>query len=227
MAKILLVEDDSKLADTIQDWLQAHQHIVDLAFDGIEGSNFINASSYDVLILDWELPGMSGLDICRSYRSSGGTAPVIFLTGRGKVPDKVLGFESGADDYLTKPFHLRELSVRVEALLRRPKQLVSSVLEVGNISLDSISRQVLKGGKVIHLSPLEFAVLEFLMRYPNEVFSAEVLLERVWPAESERSPLTVKTCVKKLRAKVDTEGQESLIKNVHGVGYMIETRKPS
>lgn len=224
MAKILLVEDDQKLAGVIDDWLRAQHHILDIAFDGAAGDDYLQASTYDLIILDWELPHISGLELCQRYRSAGGMAPILFLTGRGKVPDKVAGFESGADDYVTKPFHLKELSIRVDALLRRPKQLVSTVLSIGDVSLDCSNHQVMKNGNPVHLTPVEFAVLEFLLRHPNEVFSNEALLERVWPADSERSPMTVRTCLKKLRAKIDNPGEESVIKNVHGVGYMIDTK---
>lgn len=223
MAKILVVEDDDDLRSNLQEWLTREHHIVDAAGDGNDGLAFARSSQYDVLVLDWELPGMSGLDICKQYRSKGGTAPILFLTGRKEIGDKVAGLESGADDYLTKPFHVQELMVRIKALLRRPQTLGGELLKAGDLVLDTKNYTVSRDNKPIHLPRMEFALLEFFMRHQGHVFSAETLLERVWPAESERSPESLRTSLKKLRDKIDVKGEPSLIKNIHGVGYKLES----
>jgi DNA-binding response OmpR family regulator len=168
------------------------------------------------------MPGMSGVEVCRQYRNSGGRALVLMLTGRDHVADKTQGLDAGADDYLTKPFHPDELSARLRALLRRAGSVGSTQLQAGDVVVHPASFKVLKNGKEIQLLPKEFALLEFLMRHQNEVFSSEALLERVWPSESEASPETVRVHITRLRSKIDEPGQPSMIKTVHRVGYKLE-----
>jgi OmpR-family two-component system manganese-sensing response regulator len=144
------------------------------------------------------------------------------LTNKSTILDKEAGFDVGADDYLTKPFHLKELSARLRALLRRSQTIVDDVLTAGKLSLDPRARRLTRGGEDVHLARTEFALLEFFMRHRGQVFSTEALLERVWTADSERSSETIRTCIKKLRNKIDIEGEPSLIKNVHGVGYVFD-----
>ncbi len=222
MAKILLVEDDRNLAITVKDWLEFEHHLVEAVEVGTEALELAQSYEYDLIILDIELPKMNGLEVCQKYRQGGGQAPILMLTGRGSIPDKETGLDAGADDYLTKPFHLKELSARVRALLRRPGQVAGNTLKAGNLVLDTTSYKVLKDGQEIHLPRMEFALLEFLMRHQGQVFSTEALLDRVWTSDSEKSPETIRTSVKKLRSKIDTDGQPSIIRNVHGVGYKLE-----
>lgn len=222
MAKILLVEDDRNLAITVKDWLEFEHHLVEAVEVGTEALELAQSYQYDLIILDIELPKMNGLEVCKNYRQGGGQAPILMLTGRGSIPDKETGLDAGADDYLTKPFHLKELSARVRALLRRPGQVAGNTLKAGNLVLDTTSYKVLKDGQEIHLPRMEFALLEFLMRHQGQVFSTEALLDRVWTSDSEKSPETIRTSVKKLRSKIDTDGQPSIIRNVHGVGYKLE-----
>ncbi len=222
MAKILLVEDDRNLAITVKDWLEFEHHLVEAVEVGTEALELAQSYQYDLIILDIELPKMNGLEVCKNYRQGGGQAPILMLTGRGSIPDKESGLDAGADDYLTKPFHLKELSARVRALLRRPGQVAGNTLRAGNLVLDTTSYKVLKDGQEIHLPRMEFALLEFLMRHQGQVFSTEALLDRVWTSDSEKSPETIRTSVKKLRSKIDTDGQPSIIRNVHGVGYKLE-----
>ncbi|HEY9784881.1 MAG TPA: response regulator transcription factor [Candidatus Obscuribacterales bacterium] len=222
MAKILLVEDDSEVADVVKDWLVDEHHVVDVVGSGAEALNRLRFDKYDVLVLDWGLPDLSGIEICKRFRSAGGQSPVLMLTGKSEISDKETGLDAGADDYLTKPFHPRELSARIRALLRRPAELKENVLKVGDIEVDPKGFRVTKAGQEVHLLPKEFALLEFLMRHPNQVFSPEALLDRVWSAESEASPDTVRVHITKLRSKLDSEGAPSLIRTLHRQGYKLE-----
>lgn len=222
MAKILVVEDDLILRTTIQDTLEFDRHQVEAVGNGIDALARLSSSSYDLLVLDIHLPGRDGLEICRSYRAQGGEAPVLFLTARDTISDKEQGFMAGADDYLVKPFNVRELSLRAQALLKRIMKSDSAVIKYKELELNRKTFSVSKGGKKLSLSKMEFALLEFFMRNAGEVFSSESLIARVWPSDSERNPETLRSAIKKLRDKIDSPGQDSLIQNVHGVGYRLE-----
>lgn len=223
MAKILLVEDDLGLQRMVRDWLTFEHHLVETADNGRDGMDKLQFYEYDLVILDWELPSMTGIEICKAFRTQGGTTPVLLLTGKGTISDKESGFEAGADDYLTKPFHLKELSLRLRSLLRRSSTaLQGDTLKFRDLELEPSNHCVMRQGKDLQLLPKEFALLEFFMRHPNQVFSAESLLSRVWTSENETSVDAVSTCIKRLRKKVDIEGQPSVIKTVHGVGYKLE-----
>lgn len=219
MAKILLVEDDTRLSEMVQDWLTHERHMVDIIAEGREGLDRLRAIRYDLVILDWELPGLTGIEICQEYRRTGGGTPILFLTGRTGIADKESGFNTGADDYLTKPFHSRELVSRVRALLRRPSEYLGNTIKVGCLELESQAYKVMKSGKQVQLAPREFALLEFLMRSPGVVFSAEALLERLWHTDSEASADTVRVCVKRLRSKL---GEPCPLQTVFRQGYKVE-----
>src|ERR1700733_13636457 len=147
MPKILMVEDDKDLAMIVQDWLKAEFYALDLASDGRTGYEYLQQGDYDLVILDWDLPGMQGVDICRKYRSSGGKAPVLILTGKGQIEEKEEGLDAGADDYLTKPFSMRELSARLRALLRRPATSTSTTIKVGKLEMDASKHTITKNGE--------------------------------------------------------------------------------
>jgi two-component system, OmpR family, manganese sensing response regulator len=221
MAKILLAEDDAELAPMIKDWLGFERHTVEVAVDGPTALQLALDFQFDLIILDWGLPGLTGLDICKKLRSRGRAIAILMLTGKDTVQDKETGLDAGADDYVTKPFQIKELAARVRALLRRPVSYAGSVLTAGPITLDSAGYRVSKNGVEIHLLPREFALLEFLMKHPNHVFSLEALLESVWASEDEVTPEAVRTCVTRLRRKLDVEGQASIIESVHGCGYRL------
>ena len=221
MAKILIVEDENDLRASVRDVLEAQNYLVDDACDGSSALDLLSVGDYDVIILDWNLPDMNGTDICRKYRSNGGKAAVIMLTGKKTVDDKETGLDAGADDYLTKPVHHRELLAQIRAALRRTSNF-ADVLKSSELLLDPGKHKVSRDGKEIDLLPKEFALLEFFMRHPNTVFSPEALMERVWPTDSETSPDMIRKYVSKLREKVDKEGETSLIRTVHGVGYRFE-----
>lgn len=221
MPKVLIVEDDLQVAVSVKDWLLFEKYLVEHVTTGSQALDMIKAYDYDLVILDINLPMLSGLEVCRRYRDGGGACPILMLTGQDAVDDRANGLDAGADDYLTKPFHLKELSARVRALLRRPGEIVSNVLKAGNLVLDSTKHSLIINGEQVHLPRMEFALLEFLMRHQDQIFSASTLLERVWTADSEKSPETIRTTIKKLRNKIDSDGVPSLIQNVHGVGYKL------
>ena len=222
MAQILIVEDDESFGQGLVEWLEFEKNQVTWRKDGAAGLEaLLAANEFDVVILDIEMPKMNGFEVCKRYRDGGGTTPIIMLTGKDAVTDKVSGLDCGADDYLTKPFHPRELSARLKALSRRPASIIPNVLSAGEINLNTQSCQVFRNGQEIKLQRMEYAVLEFLMKNAGKVFSPNDLLNAVWTAESDRSPETIRTCIKKIRDKIDVEGKDSVIQNVHGVGYKI------
>jgi len=223
MARILVVEDEKDLSKLIADWLRRDHHLVEQAFDGKSALGQMKSSSFDVIVLDWMLPEMEGTEVCRKYRQAGGNAAIIMLTARQSLDDKAEGFEAGADDYLTKPFQLKELAMRVKALLRRSSAEHHTTLSIRNIELDIENHRVLKNGKEVHLLPKEFRLLEFLLRHPQRVFSADELLDSVWEMETNAHHDTVRGHVTRVRKKLDSEGEPSVIVTVHGVGYKLGT----
>jgi len=224
MTKVLVVEDDQEIALSVKDWLTNDQYVVDVVHDGLEGLERLKHYHYELVVLDVKLPGMNGFDICSSYRKHGGKAYVIMLTGEATIPDKERGLDAGADDYLTKPFHPRELSARLRALMRRASRVAEATGEIkfGDLELDPQRKGVKKGGKEIRMLPKEFALLEFFMRNPGQVFSQEALLDRVWSSESEVAPDTVRVHIRRLRAKIDNADGSSFIRTVHREGYSFE-----
>ncbi|CAM6000451.1 unnamed protein product [Sphagnum balticum] len=227
MAKILLVEDDPELATLIANILNVERHTVESVSNGQEALGRLKMFKYELVVLDWMLPGMSGMDVCTEFRSKGGSTPILMLTSKSSPEEKEKGLDAGADDYLTKPFHPKELAARIRALLRRPQVVSAKLLQVGTVVLDPKTMKVYKDEVEIHLLPKEFSLLELFMRYPNQVFSGDALLDRVWAAESSASLDTVRTYIKTLRKKIDTEGNASLIRTVHGVGYCMDAQPAS
>jgi DNA-binding response OmpR family regulator len=226
MAKILFVEDDGGLADMVVEWLTCERHSVELVADGTSGHERLKFGGYDLAILDWKLPGITGLDICKQHRSEGGKTPIIMLTGNDTITDKETGLDSGADDYLTKPFSVKELSARVRALLRRPPSVSANILTVRSLVLDPTKHRVTIDGTETHLLPKEFSLLEFFMRHPDEIFSSDALLRRVWHSDSEATSEAVRTCLKRLRKKIDNTDNEdeenSFIQTIPRLGYRLK-----
>lgn len=210
----------------ITNWLNAERYVVNSAANGADAIAMIQAYAYDLLIVDWQLPDKSGIEILKHYRGKGGDAPVLMLTGKDALADKEVGFGAGADDYLTKPFDHRELLLRLRALLRRgPLGNSSDTLIFGDLSLDPATYSVTQDGKAIKLTPKEFGLLEFFMRHPNQVFSAEQLLDRVWEDPLAGSPESVRVWLNKLRSKLRSGENSPVISNVFGVGYRLELEK--
>ncbi|HEY9792747.1 MAG TPA: response regulator transcription factor [Candidatus Obscuribacterales bacterium] len=223
-AQILLVEDEPDLAKLVRDWLGRDNHRVDVIANGDEAMIQLkaNKSKWELLILDLMLPGSNGIELCKAFRANLGTAPVLILTAKDSIDDKELGFKVGADDYMTKPFHFKELSARVSALLRRRILLSNNQLKVRDIEVDLIECKVTKGGEPVHLSPKEFRLLSFLMKHPNQVFSSEEILENIWEPATEAMNDTVRGHINRLRRKLDDADKPSIIHNVYGLGYKLE-----
>jgi len=221
MAKILIVEDEADLAELVKNWLAKDHHLVEIADDGLEALIRMETNNYDVVILDIMLPSVNGMEICKRYRKSGGSAGIIMVTAKGHVDDKETGLDSGADDYMTKPFQLKELAARVRAVLRRNHGQAQDVMRFRDLEIDVNEFKVLKGGHEVHLLPKEFRLFEFFLRHPHQVFSAEELLSSVWESDTEALLDTVRGHVTRVRKKLDTAGTPSIIATVYGVGYKL------
>ncbi len=220
MAKILLVEDDAALAEVTNFGLQSQGHIVQIASNGDDALLNLRVNKYDLVILDWMMPNLTGIEVLTSYRKQGGKTPVLMLTAKARLEDKEQGLDAGADDYLTKPFEHRELQARVRALLRRPTSLAATVLCVSDITLDPASCVVTKEGNEIKLRPKVYSLLEFLMRHQDQVFSADAILERVWLDDAMVSTDTVRAHFKLLRKSLGIK-EGTLIRTVRNRGYML------
>lgn len=222
MTKLLIVEDDVDLASVVTQALESEGHAVEASHDGADAIERIRQYKYDLLILDWDLPYHTGLETCRTYRAAGGSSPVLFLTANSTLEAKEAGFDAGADDYLTKPFQLRELKARVKALLRRPPVIASPHLQVGDLEARLDERRVFCRGNEISLSPKEFGLLTFLMRHPGTVFSNTDILNSLWTSEDEIGTDTIRVHIKNIRAKIDKPGEPSMVRTVFGAGYKLE-----
>lgn len=221
MARILVVEDEKELAKLVSDWLKRDHHFVETVYDGLTAVHQLAVGTYDVVVLDWMLPELSGIEVCKRYRKAGGNAAVVMMTAKHDLDDKEVGFEAGADDYITKPFQLKELAMRVKAMLRRTASEHHTVFTFSDLEIDFQKYCVLKAGKEVHLLPKEFRLLEFFLRHPHRVFSADELLSSVWEMESVAQHDTVRGHINRLRKKLDSPGKPSIISTVHGIGYKL------
>ncbi len=221
--KILLVEDEHKIAHSIKQGLEQEHFVVDIAYDGKTGYDLASEGLYDVLILDRLLPGLDGVAICQQLREEGKHTPILMLTAKTQVQDKVEGLLAGADDYLTKPFAFEELLARVKALTRRPSGMTRHRLEVVDLSLDTDTFDVVRSGKRIVLSAKEFALLEYMMRHHNKIVSKEQIISHVWNYDADILPNTVEVFIGYLRAKIDRPfpKEKPLIHTIRGFGYKI------
>jgi DNA-binding response OmpR family regulator len=221
MAKILVVEDDVDLLEVLSFTLSSKGHSVHKLLGSDQALSVLKGYKFDLVILDWMMPRISGIQILKEYRDDGGKCPVLMLTAKSSVDDMETGLDAGADDYITKPFHQKELLARVRALLRRPHSLSSTLLKASDLTLDPVSCQVRKAGKELHLRPKVYSLLEFFMRHPDQVFSSDAILERVWMDDSLASAETVRTHIKLLRRAIGDDSQDSLIKNIRNRGYIL------
>ncbi|HEY9730390.1 MAG TPA: response regulator transcription factor [Drouetiella sp.] len=222
MTRVLLVDDDEDHLVLLSACLQAENYTVVEATNGSQGREWLISSLFDLIILDWTMPDVSGVELCRLYRSRGGTTPVLFLTGKTEIVDKETGFDVGGDDYLTKPFDMRELLARMRALLRRPKLIQGELLTARNIQLDTVKREVCVSGEKIAMTPKEFNLLEVFMRHPNQVMTQDRLLDMVWANDTDKSIDVVRQTIARLRTAISDTKNNRLIRTVHGIGYRLE-----
>jgi len=220
--KILIVEDEKKMASFLERGLKEEHYSVDIAYDGEKGWEYAMTNEYDLLILDWMLPKMSGVELCHKFRKEGKITPVLILTAKDSVEDKIKGLDQGADDYLTKPFSFEELLARIRALLRRPPHITDkTVLQCSNLKLDLIKRQTWAGDQEISLSQKEFALLEFLMRHAGEVVSRTAIAEHVWDLHFDPMSNTIDVYINFLRKKIGETPSKSKIETIRGTGYRL------
>ena len=217
--KLLIIEDEKDLIIPVKRFLEKNNLVVDTALDGIKALDLIRTSHYDCVLLDLNLPEIDGLTIAKKMREESNETPIIMVTARSQVYDKLEGFDSGADDYVTKPFELKELLARIRAVIKRSSLNKSKMLEVGNVKLYPDSNRALVGNKKFELSNKETAIFEYLIRNKGKIVSTEELLEHVWDSEIDFFTDTVKTHIKTLRKKIDP--QKNIIKTVKGKGYIV------
>ncbi|TXG77670.1 response regulator transcription factor [Patescibacteria group bacterium] len=220
--RLLVIEDEHRIARAIKDGLEQERFAVDVEFDGESGYGAASAEDYDLIILDVMMPGMNGYEVCQKLRADGNHTPIIMLTAKDQTADIVKGLNTGADDYLAKPFSFEVLLARVRALLRRPHQTLGEELAVGDLTLNPTTKQVTRAGKPIMLSSKEYALLEYLMRNQGRILSKNNIISHVWDFDADILPNTVEVFINYLRSKVDKPFKKPLVHTVRGFGYKIE-----
>jgi DNA-binding response OmpR family regulator len=220
--RVLVVDDEEQLAGIIGRLLERQGYAVDLAYDGLSGLDLALTGNYDAVVLDRMLPGMDGVDVCHQLRAAEVSTPVLILSARRELPERVEGLDAGADDYLGKPFALTELVARVRALTRRrDKPVVPDLLQAGDVTLNQQTHEVRAAGRPVELSPKEYALLEYLLRNAGQVLSRDQILERVWGYDAEPEGNVVDLYIHYLRRKLDRNETPSIIQTVRGVGYVV------
>ena len=219
--RILVVEDDRHLAGVVKQGLAEEGYSVDSVYDGEEGQYMAETTHYDLIVLDIILPKKDGIIVCQELRAKQVSTPILMLTARDSVEDRVKGLDSGADDYLTKPFAFGELLARVRALLRRDMSLKTPRLRVGDLVMDTLTREVQKGQRKIELTAKEYSILEYFMRHPNVVVTRTMLEEGAWNDGFDSMSNIVDVYIRRLRSKLDDEGEGSLIQTLRGAGYRL------
>lgn len=218
---ILVVEDEAKLARFIELELQYEGYRVSVASDGLAGLATARESNPDLVILDWMLPGISGLEICRRLRATGDKVPVILLTAKDEVSDRVAGLDAGADDYVVKPFSVEELLARVRAHLRRNQEENPNLLQFGDLTLNRSTREVYRGDRLIELTAKEFDLLEYLLAHPRQVLTRDQILEQVWGYDFMGDSNIIEVYIRYLRLKLEADNKKRLLQTVRGVGYVL------
>jgi two-component system, OmpR family, manganese sensing response regulator len=217
--RLLLVEDEENLAHALKDVLTAAGHVIDVVYRGDDGWDLAQTVAYDLLILDWMLPGLSGIELCRKLRHSGKNTPVLMLTAKDLSLNKVQGLDAGADDYMIKPFDTAELLARVRALLRRPTSFQDQVVEASGVRLDLQTMTAYREGKTVALNRKEFQLLEYFLTHPGQVLTRDQIIERLWEIGEEPESNVVAAQVRLLRQKIDQGFSKPLIHTVYGIGY--------
>jgi len=223
--RLLIVEDDKKVAGFLRKGLREEHHSVDVCHDGEEALNAIEVNEYDVIILDVMLPKINGFEVIRRARAQSVLTPILLLTAKDQLEDKLKGLDEGADDYLTKPFSFEELLARIRALLRRSQDYRTKTLRVGDLELDPVSRQVCRTGRKITLTGKEYALLEYLMRNRGRIITQSMIIEHVWDRDYDGLSNVVNVYINHLRDKVDRDHSEKYIHTVRGVGYKIDEKE--
>ncbi|MDF5711685.1 MAG: response regulator transcription factor [Nostoc sp. S4] len=218
---ILLVEDEVKLARFLELELNSEGYNINVAHDGITGLTLARELSPDLVILDWMLPGLSGLEICRRLRATGISIPVILLTAKDEVNDRVAGLDAGADDYVVKPFSIEELLARIRAHLRRTQETNQDILQFEDLSLSHRTRQVYRGNRAIELTAKEFDLLEYILLHPRQVFTKDQILQKVWGYDFMGNSNIIEVYIRYLRLKLEENHEKRLIHTVRGVGYVL------
>ncbi len=218
--RILVIEDDPAILKVLQRGLAYEGYLVDIATDGRAGLSLARDRHADLVILDWMLPGMDGLEVCRRLRT-GGSVPILMLTAKDTIQDRVQGLDAGADDYLVKPFNLDELLARTRALLRRTQTERSQVYKFADLTMDSSSRQVTRGSRLVQLTAKEYELLELFLRHPRQVLTREIIFDRVWGYDFGGESNVLEVYVRYLRQKLESSGESRLIHTVRGVGYVL------
>jgi len=224
--KILVVEDEQKVADALREGLEAEKYEVIVERTGEAAFFRVNTETFDAVLLDLGLPGRDGLEILRAVRARGLKTPVLVLTARDSLQDRVTGLDSGADDYLVKPFAFAELTARIRALLRRHSDLGETVVQIGDLKMDLATRTVARSGKRINLTPKEFSLLEYLVRNRGNVLTRTMIAEHVWGYHFDSFSNVIDVCIRSLRAKIDDAFQTKLIHTIRGVGYLLSEEAP-
>ncbi len=220
--KILLVEDEAEIGELIKTGLEKEEFVVDKCKDGDTAKEQAMSNSYDAIVLDVMLPGKSGLEILKMVRAGQNNVPIIIITARGETEDRIEGLDLGADDYLPKPFFVEELIARLRAIWRRSSETGMSVLNVGTLSANLMTREVVRSGRQIEMTPKEFSLLAFLMRAPGRVLTRTQILEQVWGYHFDPGTNLVDVYIRRLRSKIDFEGEIPLIETLRGVGYRMQ-----
>ncbi|BCL39124.1 response regulator transcription factor [Nostoc sp. MS1] len=220
--RILIVEDDDRIAKPLAEYLRRQHHIVDITPDGLEGWEWSQSGLYELILLDLMLPKLDGITLCERLRAASSNVLILMLTARDTTSDKIIGLDAGADDYLVKPFDLKELAARIRALARRTPEIRPSILIHGDLQIDPGSQQVTYAGNILSLTPKEYMILEYFLRHPNQVVTRSAIFDKLWELDKYSGEGSIKTHITNLRNKLKAAGiSEDLIENVYGIGYRL------
>ncbi|MBW4591862.1 MAG: response regulator transcription factor [Brasilonema angustatum HA4187-MV1] len=220
--RILIVEDDDRIAKPLAEYLRRQHHIVDITTDGLEGWEWSQSGLYELILLDLMLPKLDGITLCQRLRAASSNALILMLTARDTTGDKIIGLDAGADDYLIKPFDLKELAARIRALARRSQEIRPPILIHGEMQLNPATQQVTYAGNTLSLTPKEYMILECFLRNPNKVLTRSAILDKLWEFDKSSGEQTIKTHITNLRNKLRGAGSsEDFIENIYGIGYRL------